>query len=170
MFPKYDIGKNGELYVRDIFQKCGFSAELNNIYEKRYDYDISVDIDGTEFTIEVKYDILALKYGNLAIEVRNCKSNKPSGIYSTQADIWVHLLTEKDCSILAYAIPTKKLINFVENTIPLKATTKSGDKNSNLMVYKKEIILPEFTRFDYIEDPKPLKNIFQKLLLENSEY
>jgi hypothetical protein len=164
MFPKYDIGKNGELYVRDIFTKCGFIAEMNNVYELRYDYDLLVDMDGRKFTIEVKFDVLALKYGNLAIEVRNCKSNSPSGIYSTQADIWVHLLTEKDSSVTAYAIPVKKLISFVENTIPLKHTTKSGDQNANLMLYKKDVILPQFTRFDYITDPKVLFNTFANLL------
>lgn len=164
MPPEFDIGKNGEKLVKYLINKCGFICELNNDYALRYDYDLSVNIDGLKFTIEVKTDAYSLKSGNLAIEVHNCKKDCPSGIYSTLADIWVQLLPNEDGSVSAYAINTKKLLLFIESVDPLKKTTKSGNANANLRIYKKETILPEFTRFDNL-DKGQLKAVFSEMML-----
>jgi len=164
MFPKYDIGKNGELYVRDIFIKCGFLAELNNDYQKRYDYDITVNCNNLICTLEVKHDILSLRTNNIAIETFNCKSNTMSGINSTLSDIWIQLLPQKNCEIYAYAISTKRLKDFIKNNEPLKATTKSGDKNSNLSIYTKESIIQEFTRIDNITNSNILYSEIKNMI------
>ena len=166
MFPKFNIGKSGENYITYLLKKAGFECELNNDYEKRYDYDISVKMGKLKFTIESKYDVYSLKSGNIAIEVHNCKQDCPSGVYTTFADIWVQLIPDKDNAdtILAYAIKTQDLIHFIETTSPFKKTTASGDKNSNLMIYKKEVILPLFSRFDHIESKSELKAVFSELL------
>lgn len=165
MFPKFDIGKSGENFVKYIIKQASFECELNNDYEKRYDYDLSVKMGKKKFTIECKYDIYSVKSGNIAIEHYNCKSECDSGINSTLADIWAHIIPDKNSDdILAYAISVKKLKEFVEQTQPHKEIVAGGDKNSNMYLYKKEIILPEFKRFDNITDPKTMKSLFLEML------
>ncbi len=163
MLAEFDIGKSGELLIKSLFNKFGFICDLNTVYAKRYENDLFVDMDGLKFTIECKKDVMSLKTGNLALEVNNCKANKPSGIYSTKSDIWVHMLPNKN-DVLAYAIPVSKLILFAESVLPFKKTFASGDSNSDLLIYKKDIILQEFSRFDHIEDKEEFKALFSELL------
>lgn len=165
MFPQFDIGRSGENLVLYLIREAGFECELNEDYSKRYEYDLSVKMGKLKFTIECKHDVYSLRSGNIAVEIHNCKSDKPSGIYSTKADIWVYLIPTKDKAILAYAINTQKLILYTESTTPFKSTTASGDKNANLKIYKKEDILKEFIRFDNITDKKILKAVFAEMLL-----
>lgn len=163
MLAEFDIGKSGENFVKQLFNNFGFTCELNTVYAKRYENDLFVDMDGLKFTIECKKDMMSLKTGNLAIEINNCKSDKPSGIYSTKSDIWVHMLPNKQ-DVLAYAIPVKELILFAETVKPFKKTTASGDGNSDLLIYKKDIILNEFSRFDHISNKEEFKALFSELL------
>lgn len=164
MFPKYDIGKHGENYVIDVFTKCGFSAELNNDYDKRYDYDISANCDGLAFTMEVKHDLMAIKTKNIAIEYHNSKKNAISGINATLADIWVHLVTYPNTEIIAYAIRVQKLKDYINDNEPHKHIIAGGEKNSNLYIYKMADILPIFTRIDNITNPNILKSTMESLL------
>ncbi len=148
-----------------MINNAGFECELNNCYEKRYDFDLSVNMDGMKFTIESKFDIYSAKSNNLAIEIYNTKSKCPSGIYSTLADIWVHLVPGKeDKEILAYAVHTEKLKCFIEGTKPLKSIKSGGNCNSNMQIYKMETILPIFQRFDHIKDGPTLKALFAEEL------
>lgn len=165
MLKQFNIGKSGEHLVKKIFNDAGFFCELNNDYATRYDNDLFVEINDVKFTIECKYDIMSVKTGNIAIEYHNCKSDCPSGIYSTLADVWVHLIPNKDDdSILAYAISVDKLKHFVETATPLKTTSRSGDKNSNLKIFKKDDILKEFVRFDNVVHHAVLESIFTQVL------
>lgn len=165
MLPQFNIGKSGENYIKYILNQQEFKCELNNDYALRYDYDLSVIMDDLKFTIEAKYDVYSVKSGNIAIEVFNCKSNCESGIYSTLADVWVHLIPEKESkNIQAYAINTHKLRHFVETVAPLKKIIAGGDKNANLQIYKIENILPEFVRFDNVTNKKTMYNIFSDIL------
>lgn len=165
MLPQFNIGKSGENYVKYLFNVAKIQCELNNDYSLRYDYDLIVKIRKLKFTIEVKYDIFSVKSGNIAIEVFNCKSNRESGIYSTLADVWVHLIPEKEsANILAYAIKTDKLKKFIETANPVKKITAGGDNNSNMLLFKKEQILPIFERFDNINNQNSMEELFLKLL------
>lgn len=159
------MGKKGELYIQKIFTDLGFKCELNQDYERRYEFDLYVELGKLNFTIEVKNDEMATKTGNLAIEVNNCKSNKPSGIYSSSSDIWVHLIRPKgQTEIQAYAIKLEKLKCFAESTEPLKKIYGGGDDNADLLIYKSLDILPEFHRFDNISKPAAMKALFSELL------
>lgn len=163
MFPQFKVGKSGEIYVQSIFKNLGFDCELNDVYEKRYEFDLSVKMGRLKFTIECKKDAMSEKTGNLAIETRNSRANKPSGIYSTSANVWVHLLPQKD-EILAYAVNTQKLICFIEGVAPFKYIKGGGNDNSDMSIYKIETIIGEFTRFDNIKSPRKLRKVFSELL------
>ena len=163
MFPKYNLGKNGELYVVDIFTKLGFKAELNNDYDKRYDYDITIDLDGKKYTIEVKYDLYSIKSGNIAIEYWNSKKDTAAGINATLADIWVQLLPQKNCEIYVYAISVNKLKDYIKNNSPFKNIFSGGDKNSNMLIYRIEDIISEFIRLDSITIPSVMKSVIEGL-------
>lgn len=166
MFPKYDIGKKGEHYVMDVFTNCGFDAELNNDYEKRYDYDLSVNLLGLKFTIEVKHDIMAIKTKNVAIEYHNSKKNQPSGINATLADVWVQLVTYPNTEIFAYAISVKNLKRYILEHEPHKHIISGGEKNSNIYIYKMVDILPHFVRIDNITNPSILKSTLESILYD----
>lgn len=57
---------------------------------------------GKDISIEVKKDRKAFSTGNIFIEVE-CNS-KPSGIMSTQAVYWVHLLPKGDSIVCGYIL------------------------------------------------------------------
>ena len=164
MFPKYDIGKDGENYVKTILINAGLKCELNDNYELRYDYDLIAKLGRKKFTIEVKKDDMSAKTKNLAFEYYNSKSKKPSGIDVTKADIWVHL-TPQNGEIQAYAIHVNKLRCYISTVTPFKHIKSGGDDNSDLWIYKMVDILPEFIRFDNINDGKELKAIFAEMLV-----
>ena len=72
---------------------------------KPYDLLITQE-DDTQLKVEVKADFMACKTGNIAVEWE-C-NGKPSGISSTEADVWVYFVVDgayNDC----YIIPTADL-------------------------------------------------------------
>ena len=94
----------------DIYNKWGTSAKieregkwmpLTEGYCKGFDIDLEFGKMGEEFTqkvfegnskVEVKTERdIWEKTGNIAIEMR-CKG-KPSGISTTESDVWIHLLS-----------------------------------------------------------------------------
>lgn len=52
-------------------------------------FDLMGECRGRAFTLEVKYDVLATRTGNLAIEFFNTRQGRNSGILATKADLWV---------------------------------------------------------------------------------
>ncbi len=164
MFPKFNIGKSGEELVCYTLTKLGFHCELNNVYEKRYDYDITVSKGKLKFTIEVKYDVMSCKTLNVAIEYHNSRADQPSGINATLADVWAHLIPEKDGSISIYGISVDKLKHYIENTEPHKHIIAGGEKNSNIYIYKMADILPQFIRLDTITNPIIMESVFDEML------
>lgn len=154
------IGDRGENIVNDFLNKLGYESNINNDVKLRYDYDIKFKSKEREFTCEVKYDLMAEKTGNLAIEVHNTKSDKPSGINSTKSDLWTVVLSKEEkteiwmCSVL-------KLRLWLDNNKPKKTVNFGGDKNAKLLLYPKEKILSEFKRVDELD-----KKEFNKWLIQ----
>ncbi len=56
------------------------------------------------FSVEVKWDKRAAETGNLYFEVENTRQRQPSGVMSTSADWWVHVLGEGQQALLV-AVP-----------------------------------------------------------------
>jgi hypothetical protein len=164
MFPKFNIGKSGEELVCYTLSKLGFDCELNNVYELRYDYDISVKKGKLKFTIEVKHDVMACKTNNCAIEYHNSKKDQPSGINATLADIWVQLIPDKQGNISIYGISVDKLKQYIESHEPHKHIISGGEQNSNIFIYKLCDILPHFIRLDTITNPNIMESAFESML------
>jgi len=83
-------------------------------------------------TIEVKYDLQALKTGNVFVEYYNLRSNKPSGISTTEADYYCFAIKDT-----FHLIKTDVLKNRCRKYIGTKKDILGGDENTS-----KGIILP----------------------------
>jgi len=83
-------------------------------------------------TIEVKYDLQALKTGNVFVEYYNLRSNKLSGISTTEADYYCFAIKDT-----FHLIKTDVLKNRCRKYIGTKKDILGGDENKS-----KGIILP----------------------------
>jgi len=100
--------EQGEKYERialDYFPNKKNFTQTVGLF-KEYDLIITNN-DDSQTTVEVKADFMAYKTGNLAIEWE-C-NNKPSGISSTTADIWIYFVIDKEGYHDCYKIPTNEL-------------------------------------------------------------
>jgi len=123
-------GKEGEKIIWGILEKCGFRPQpFNNSPE------FDIECKKPPFKIEIKNDLYAIKSGNLAIETRNTKKDKPSGIYITSAELWVHLAFDR-----IFISSVKKIKNFLNTVSPLRIIKDGGDNNAELFLYKFNII------------------------------
>ena len=110
------------------------------------DWDLSVSQKETGcevFTVEVKYDEMQGKTGNIAIEIYNSRSGKPSGLTATKASLWCHVLKDS-----VWITSVDKLKKFCDDTPPFKSFNSAGDGNASILLYKTEDILTIFERID----------------------
>lgn len=70
-------------------------------------WDLELTYQGTKVKYEVKSDRMAHKTGNVAIEI-SC-SGKPSGITSTEADIYAYFIVSPTIPPTLYLIPIEDL-------------------------------------------------------------
>ena len=133
-------GRKAEEVVASLYQQCGLTTSFCD----NSDYDILVK--ELEITLEVKFDKMASKTGNMAIEVRNTSLNKPSGLYVTKADIWVCVLEDGSVHI----IKVDKLKQILSTTKPKKVIKRAGDNNAHIVLYPLTTLLPCFTRIDHL--------------------
>jgi hypothetical protein len=133
-------GKEGEVRVATYFESLGIITELNPS-KKRAElskWDMKSTWGKLEFTSEVKNDLYAARTGNIAIEVYNPKSDKPSGVYITEAHIWCHITHGK-----LYFTSVAKLREYIESIKPLKTIERAGDGNAKILLYKVDSIMPD---------------------------
>lgn len=140
-----DVGQNAEERIRNILKTMGFECTDNSEREKMSDYDIRVV--SPEFTIEVKEDLYSAKSGNVAIEYWNSKSNKPSGITITKANIWCHIIAGEP-----FIIKTKTLKDFIDKVKPKRMLTGVGDGNADIMLYDCEVLKAVMVPLDNIRE------------------
>jgi len=156
------IGNIGEEFVINLFNNYNILAEKESDINKKYDHDLVCKIGKTKFTCEIKFDSMACQTNNLAIEYRNCKQDKNSGLYVTTANLWIHLIKDGD-NITCWAINTNKLKEYVKNNEPYKNIQKAGDGNADLKLYKIDSILPLFSRLDTLNEKKIKETILELL-------
>lgn len=145
-------GQKGEQRLIDILTECGIEA--NAVGRKQPLWDLECVLGKNQFTVEVKNDLYEAKSGNVAIEVHNCKSDKPSGLTRTKADLWCHILSED-----VWIIKTDDLRSFVEKTKPLRKIKSGGDGNATLLLYPTTQIMAVFTKVSGITPKKVSKII-----------
>ena len=108
-----------------------------------YKYDLKVQKkDGTEFTLEIKNDMLSAKTGNIGVEFE-CRGN-PSGIARSLADYWIYKLTDG-----YWMISAKKLKRLIDEGEFFREAI-GGDEGSNTKMYlfKADKLKAEMKRYD----------------------
>ena len=72
--PKtFGYGTHGEKFVVQVFEQAGISCVKNPDVNTRLEHDLDCKIGRTKFTTEVKFDVMAQRTGNIAIEYHNTK-------------------------------------------------------------------------------------------------
>jgi hypothetical protein len=155
-------GNRGEDFVRDVLSRAGVETEKNVAKDKRQlvQWDLKGNC-GREFTVEVKYDMMAARTGNLAVEYFNVKQGKPSGIDATTADLWAYVLNDPKSCWLAR---TRDFREYVGANKPLRDVPCGGDDNAAIKLYRKDELLDAvFRRVDEL-DPWDLTSLLKTLL------
>lgn len=147
-------GKHGEGLVRQLLETLGTVTSPKG-KESRWDLVLSYE-SGTKVTFEVKNDLYAARSGNLAIEFYNPKSGKPSGIESSEADVWVYLAAGG-----IYFTGRQKLRDYMARTTG-RIITAGGDGNASMVLFPMAAILPAV--FTQLLDPSDLESIITKCL------
>lgn len=137
-------GAEGENRYMQLLGGAGITSVKNEDPKTRLFWDIESTIDGDGFTTEVKNDVRAKETGNIAIEVHNSRQDKPSGLTATKANLWCHIIGGE-----VWVAQVTILRAFTETTPPLRKVKRAGDDNADILLYKREVILPAvFKRLD----------------------
>jgi len=151
-------GENAEDSVANILSSYWDVHKASDLQSGAFsDWDLSAAQIGTGyevFTVEVKYDEMQAKTGNVAIEIYNPKSGNPSGLTATKANLWCQVLKDS-----AWITSVKALRKFCKETPPFKMFSSAGDGNAAILLYKTEDILEIFERIDECQKEKIFKKI-----------
>ena len=151
-------GENAEDSVAKILSNHWDVHKASDLESGAFsDWDLSAAQLGTGhevFTVEVKYDEMQAKTGNIAIEIYNPRSAKPSGLTATKATLWCHVLQDS-----VWITSVEKLKKFCEDTPPFKSFNSVGDGNASILLYKTEDILTIFERIDKCSEEEAWKAI-----------
>lgn len=140
-------GRCGEAAVREVLTQAGFFVTDADHGETRW--DLVVVGHGLAFSCEIKKDDMEARTGNCAIEFFNPKSGKPSGITSTESDIWFCVLLDKTvwcCRTIDLRFEFDK---GKESVAFVRDVACGGDDNSAMRLYNRQILFSLFfTRLD----------------------
>ena len=160
----FEKGKKGEKIAKEVLEEFGVKCELNEDYEKRYDYDLSCKVGRKKFSVEVKFDDRSSSTGNIYIEYHNSRADKPSGVAVTKADLWIHVLPDGTGINAVWITPVSSLRRFMKEVEPHKKVSFGGDRNSAGYVYTKASILETlFKRIDILNKKEAVKLIKEML-------
>lgn len=157
---KFINGKIAEDLVEKILKDIGCETERSE--GKFLEWDLRCKLKTKKFTVEVKYDYMSAKTGNLCIETWNTKQDKPSGLSATKAKIWAVCIPDGD-HITVWLTKTKDLREFVKNNDPKRTIEKAGDDNTRILLYDDFEILAIFEKIDHL-DLEQKARIIRKLI------
>lgn len=165
------VGKIAENFVVKVLSDGGIQADPNPEKKNRkimQQWDLSIatpnSLHQTHVFIEAKFDKMATKTGNLAIEYYNPKQAKYSGIMATRADLWALVLTGENNELQLWICKAEKLKEYFKNEKCHRDVACGGDNNSSMKLYKKDVLLSAiFTRIDNIK-PEELKKVINNVL------
>lgn len=152
----FEEGKAAEAFVSKwlINYEMGGNSELLS-REEQGRGDLLVHPEGKDdYTIEVKFDKMAEKTGNLCFEVNNAKG-QPTGIAATKADYVIYLVP-KGSSMTIYKFATESLREYIFKNTKLRYVN-GGDRNSyGLILVPIELVLKDSLAcfIEEIEDAK----------------
>ena len=118
--------------VRLGFGKAAFDIEFIDLDENRPP-GVALRVQ----RMEVKWDHRATETGNLYFETRNTRQRLPSGIRSTTADWWCHLVGEGH---EAFLVPVPSLRTFLDaGSFPSVRTDASDSNSEGLLVPRRKL-------------------------------
>lgn len=135
-----DEGDVGENLYCSLLSKNSIPSSSHK--GKLIEYDVISELDGVTFYTEVKRDLYSKRSGNIAIEFwnTNSKNPRPSGIEATKADLWCHIIKDKQDTDILLLTSVAKLKDFVKTEKPLKTIGAGGDGNAAMEIYTIEHI------------------------------
>lgn len=141
-------GDLAESLVTEKLKAHGFIVEKNKSKNKveLSKWDLKAIKNSQTTTFEVKYDIMAKRTGNLAIEYYNPKKCENSGVLATEAEYWIIVLLNEDMSNTAYIIRVADLLKYFHDN--KGRDVFGGDDNSCMRLFKKDDILSLFEEFN----------------------
>jgi|TARA_R110002050_G_scaffold202480_3_gene337677 hypothetical protein len=155
-------GKKGEEMVLQLFKSVGIELDFNNDKSKFKFWDLRCEDKASDFSIEVKNDMMSVATGNIAIEVSNPRSGKDSGISVTKSDLWIHIVGRE-----IWCCESKALKKFVSDTEPFKVVKYAGDGNATIYLYKKDDIMPKIFTELAKKQPKQIISYLNQTLSGN---
>ncbi len=132
------VGDTGQTIIENELISL-FGAEILERW-KGGGWDFKAKLNKKIFLAESKFDIRSAETGNIAIEFYNSKICKPSGISATISDVWFYLLPD----MTKWFASVKTIKQFMEDVKPLRIVYGGGDDNSDMVLYRKEVVLPVF--------------------------
>jgi len=140
-------GQKAEKVICDLFNTSGLPTMIRGGRWSEWDLETRLPGYFVDFYTEVKYDKHEAKSGNLAFELFNPKTNKPSGLGITSANLWCHVLSDS-----IWIANVQELKNYIKNNEPYKKIMRGGDNNARLRLYEGHVILPAvFHRLDTLK-------------------
>jgi len=124
-------GKKAEEYIAKLYKEKYFTTgEYMSNATKAYDICFLFPRK-KRVRLEIKYDKMAKKTGNLCFELFDDKS-RPSGILATEADLTVYMLDKNTI----FEFQTNELKKFIEYAIKEKQfkVVKGGDNRAFTMI------------------------------------
>lgn len=146
------VGKVAEGLVTTLLSGCGLkttpvSFENKSFWDITFESPTSWKLGIKDINVEVKHDVYQQRSGNLAIEIWNCKSDKPSGLKISKAHLWTYVLSDS-----IWICNTQDLRMFTDSIPPKRLVSKAGDGNATIILYDSEEILNAvFHRIDNIQ-------------------
>lgn len=117
-------------------------SELERARQKEGDVEVLSDC-GIAYSVEIKYDMMAKKTGNICFETHN-KKGTLTGISSTEADE-VHYVIPDEEGFTLYMFKTEdlKAYLFDEKNISKFRSVKGGDRRATFMLLVKRELIDE---------------------------
>ena len=99
-----------------IAPKNSFLTDLP--FGEKYERESKSILEGKDVKVEVKADRLCQKTGNVYVEIRS--RGKPSGITTTDADVWAFCLWKENRELQTYVSIPVKILKKLMKDYPIK--------------------------------------------------
>ena len=163
------IGGLAEKSLISLLENCGLKCHKSKGRNEKYDIGSEIQNQDKDMVLwECKLDLMSEKTQNLAIEYYNPLSNKPSGLMSTLADMWVFAF--KNPLELWYCT-VQELKSYLEQNSPKRVVQVGGDSNASLLLYSRDLLCETlFQRLDNLDSAQILRILNDYVLRRAEEY
>lgn len=160
------LGGRQESFVSGLLDEASIpnEANLGQGLVRLSGWDIRCQLNGSDFTVEVKFDAMESRTGNVAVEYHNTDFDTPSGILATTSTLWVVVLQQPQTAWVCRVSDLKT--HFLSEPC-LRDIPHGGDGNASLRLYRRKDLFEKlFHRLDDLP-PWERRETFVNLLKEN---